>query len=99
MIATGKALAGKYGRDGVLVNSIIPGLIRTDMWERAAGELAEADDTDKEAIFERNSRGVPVGRYGTAEEIANGVLFLCSNGASYINGTCLTIDGGSSGHV
>lgn len=99
MIATAKALAGKYGRDGVLVNSVIPGLIRTDMWERAAGELAEANDTDKEAIFERNSKGVPVGRYGTSEEIANGVVFLCSEAASYVNGTCLTIDGGSGGHV
>lgn len=99
MIATAKALAGKYGRDGVLINSIIPGLIRTDMWERAAAEIAEANDTDAEAIFERNGKGVPVGRYGTSEEIANGVVFLCSNAASYINGTCLTIDGGSAAHV
>jgi 3-oxoacyl-[acyl-carrier protein] reductase len=35
MVATGKALAGKYGRDGVLVNSVLPGLIHTAMWDRA----------------------------------------------------------------
>lgn len=99
MIAAAKALAGKYGRDGVLVNSIIPGLIRTDMWERAASELAEANDTDAESIFARNSKGVPVGRYGTSDEIANAIVFLCTDAASYITGTTITIDGGSAGHV
>lgn len=99
MIATGKALAGKYGADGVLVNSILPGLIRTDMWERAAGEIADSQGVDAEAIFERNSKGVPVGRYGSADEVANAIVFLCSNAASYINGVALSVDGGSGGHV
>ena len=99
MVATAKALAGKYGADNVLTNTVIPGLIRTDMWERAAAEIAEANDTDAEAIFARNSTGVPQGRYGTAEEVAAGVVFLASNAANYINGSCLTIDGGASSHV
>lgn len=99
MIATGKALAGKYGRDGVLVNSILPGLIRTPMWDRAAGEIAQSQDVDPEEIFARNSKGVPVGRYGTADEVANAIVFLCSDAASYINGIALSVDGGSGGHV
>lgn len=99
MIATAKALAGKYGADGVLVNSILPGLIRTDMWERAASEIAEAQGVDAEDIFSRNGKGVPVGRYGTSEEVANAIVFLCSEAASYINGVALSIDGGSGGHV
>jgi 3-oxoacyl-[acyl-carrier protein] reductase len=99
MIATGKALAGKYGGDGVLVNTILPGLIHTSMWDRAAGEIAEASGTTAAEVLERNGRGVPVGRYGTAEEVANAVVFLCSNAASYINGVALAIDGGSGGHV
>ena len=99
MIATAKALAGKYGADNVLTNTVIPGLIRTDMWERAAAEIAEANDTDAEAVFARNSAGVPQGRYGTAEEVAAGVVFLASNAANYVNGSCLTIDGGVSTHV
>ncbi|WP_419838949.1 SDR family NAD(P)-dependent oxidoreductase [Candidatus Poriferisodalis sp.] len=99
MVATAKALAGKYGADNVLTNTVIPGLIRTDMWERAAAEIAEANDTDAEAIFARNSTGVPQGRYGTSEEVASGVVFLASNAANYINGTCLTIDGGVGTHV
>lgn len=99
MVATAKALAGKYAADGVLVNTVIPGLIRTDMWERAAGELAEARDIDKEDVFAANSKTVPQGRYGTPEEVANAIVFLCTDAASYINGTCLTVDGGRADHI
>lgn len=99
MISTGKALATKYGRDGVLVNSILPGLIHTAMWDRAAAELAEATGNTQEQIMQNNSKGVPVGRYGTPEEVATTVVFLCSNAASYINGQAISVDGGSSGHI
>jgi 3-oxoacyl-[acyl-carrier protein] reductase len=99
MIATAKALAGKYGGDGVLVNTILPGLIHTAMWDRAAGEIAEASGITAADVLERNGRGVPVGRYGTSEEVANAVVFLCSDAASYINGVALAVDGGSGGHV
>ncbi len=99
MIATAKALAGKYGGDGVLTNTILPGLIHTSMWDRAAGEIAEASGSTAAEIIERNGRGVPVGRYGTSEEVAAAVVFLCSNAASYINGVALSVDGGSGGHV
>jgi len=99
MIATGKALAGKYGADGVLVNSILPGLIHTAMWERAAGEIAAASGGTSQDVLARNAGGVPVGRYGTAEEVAAAIVFLCSPAASYINGVALSVDGGSGGHV
>jgi len=99
MISTAKALAGKYGRDGVLVNSVLPGLIHTAMWDRAAGELAEASGKTPDDILANNSKGVPVGRYGTPEEVANVVVFLCSEAAAYVNGQAISVDGGSSGHI
>lgn len=99
MISTAKALATKYGRDGVLVNSVNPGLIHTPMWERAATELAEATGSTMEDVMARNGRGVPVGRYGTADEVANMITFLCSEAASYCNGSVFAVDGGSGAHV
>jgi 3-oxoacyl-[acyl-carrier protein] reductase len=99
MVATAKALANKYGRDGILVNTVHPGLIHTPMWERAATELAEAMDSTTDEVIARNGKGVPVGRYGTADEVANMITFLVSDAASYCNGSVFNVDGGSGSHV
>ena len=99
MISMAKSLARKYGADGVLVNSILPGLIHTAMWERAATEIANASDSTMEAVLERNGRTVPVGRYGTSEEVAQVIAFLCTNAASYVNGAAIEVDGGSAAHI
>ena len=99
MISISKSLAKKYGSDGVLINSVLPGLIHTAMWERAANEIAEATGTTAESVIQNNSRGVPVGRYGTSEEVAALIVFLCSKAASYINGTSIEVDGGQAAHI
>ncbi len=99
MISISKSLARKYGRDGVLINSVLPGLIHTAMWERAATEIAEAVGSTMDEIIENNGKGVPVGRYGTANEVASLIIFLCSDAASYINGTSIEVDGGQSTHI
>ena len=99
MISMSKSLARKYGRDGVLINSVLPGLIHTAMWERAAGEIAEASNSTTEQVIANNGKGVPVGRYGTADEVAALVVFLCSEAASYINGTAIEVDGGQGSHI
>lgn len=94
MVATASALSKKYGADGVLVNSVLPGLIRTSMWERTAAEIAEATGREVEDVFAQNAARVPVGRYGLAGEIADVVLFLVSEHASYVNGAAIDVDGG-----
>jgi NAD(P)-dependent dehydrogenase (short-subunit alcohol dehydrogenase family) len=81
MLAMSKALAGKYGADGVLVNAVNPGLILTPMWERAATEIAESSGQTMEAVLATMSKRVPVGRYGTAREVADA-------------GTVIEVDGG-----
>lgn len=81
-----RELASK--RRQITVNAICPGFIATDMTaalKEAAGE---------EAVMERIKAAVPLQRQGEPEEIADAVLFLASDSASYITGQVLTIDGG-----
>ena len=97
LAATATALARKYAADGVLVNTVLPGRVRTPMWERAATEIAsssDASDPDIEAVFKDRSRDIPIGRFGEAREIANMVLFLVSEMGSYVAGASIDVDGG-----
>ena len=89
----------KYACDGGLVISGMPGLIYTGIWERAAAEIAQATGSTTNKVLGDNGRGVPVGRYGTAEEVASLITFLCTNAASYINGTSIEVDGGQAAHL
>jgi 3-oxoacyl-[acyl-carrier protein] reductase len=92
--AVTKALARKYAADNVLVNSVLPGRVRTAMWERAAGEIAASNDQDIEEVFAARSKDIPMGRFGASEEIADVVLFLCSDLARYVAGAAIDVDGG-----
>ncbi|MFT6291288.1 MAG: 3alpha(or 20beta)-hydroxysteroid dehydrogenase [Ilumatobacter sp.] len=74
-----KSAALEFSRSGVRVNSVHPGIIETDM-------MHESGVPDPTA-------GIPVGRVGTAEEVANLVLFLASDEASYCNGHEFVVDG------
>lgn len=93
LVAVGKALARKYGADGVLVNSVLPGLIHTPMWDRAADEIARVSKQNSAEVMAQLSSHVPLGRYGTAAEVANIIAFLCSDLASYVSGAAIDIDG------
>ena len=83
----------------MLINSVMSGLIHTAMWERAATEIADATGGTMEAVLENNGKNVPVGRYGTSEEVAALIVFLCSNASSYVNATSIEVDGGQAAHI
>ena len=74
-------------------------LAKPRLWERAAAEIATANNSTVDQVIKNNGRTVPVGRYGTSEEVSSLVAFLCTNSASYINGTSIEVDGGSGGHI
>ena len=79
-----KQQAVELGNMGIRVNAIAPGPVDTDMAKKVHSAAIRADYAD----------AIPLARYGTPEEIAEGVGFLCSPAASYINGQVLAVDGG-----
>jgi 3-oxoacyl-[acyl-carrier protein] reductase len=83
MIGFSKSLAQEVGSRGITVNCVAPGFIDTDM-TRALPEAARAK------LMER----IPLGKLGTAEDIAQAVVFLASDGAGYVTGTTLHVNGG-----
>ena len=78
-----KSLAREVGVRGITVNAIAPGFIETDM-------TSSLPDIQKEALASQ----IPMGRLGTADEIAQVALFLASDGGSYITGQTLHVNGG-----
>ncbi len=87
-----KSLAGEYAADGILVNTVCLGLVKSAQWERRAKD-------DLEAYYRQVAKRVPLGRVGEAEEFADLVAFLCSVRAAYITGTAINFDGGMSAVV
>ena len=82
-----KAAALEYAKQGIRVNAVAPAAIETDMMNRFTG------GGNEEALAYMRTLH-PVGRLGRSEEIANAVLFLASDAASFITGTSLNVDGG-----
>jgi 3-oxoacyl-[acyl-carrier protein] reductase len=77
-----KALAVDLGQFGIRVNAVAPGVIETPI-QAVSGEALKA-----------RGQGVPLGRIGAADEVAQAVVFLLSDMASYVSGTTLLVDGG-----
>ena len=83
IIAMSKSLAIEYAKKNININCISPGFIKTAMTDKL-------DDKIKEAIISK----IPSARLGNPNDIANAVLFLCSNQSDYINGETLHVNGG-----
>jgi NAD(P)-dependent dehydrogenase (short-subunit alcohol dehydrogenase family) len=91
VIGLTKTAAGEVARAGVRVNAVCPGPIDTRMIHSLESML-NADDPA--SVGTRYQSNIPIGRYGTAEEVANLVIFLCSDLASNITGAQYVVDGG-----
>lgn len=86
MVNLTQNMAIHYGDDGIRVNLIAPGTIRTPIWD----ERLKADPT----AFDQLTPWYPLGRVGEPDDIAKAALFLCSDDASWITGAILPVDGG-----
>ncbi|HQS13686.1 glucose 1-dehydrogenase [Reyranella sp.] len=89
-----KSVALEHAADNIRCNSVHPGIIATPIWEKiptgAEGNRRNAPIDPRE----RAAASVPLPRVGEAQDIANGVLFLCTDAGNYITGQELVIDGG-----
>jgi NAD(P)-dependent dehydrogenase (short-subunit alcohol dehydrogenase family) len=82
-----KSAALEYAARGIRINAVCPGLI----WTPMVDEMVAAGQGEALKAMEKS---VPMGRVGRPEEIANAVLWLCSDAASYVTGQSISVDGG-----
>ena len=87
-----KALAAELVQDGIRVNAILPGYIRTPMVD---GMAKETNPENPESVVKGIAAGIPMGRLGTIEELGELAAFLASDESSYITAQGIVIDGGS----
>jgi NAD(P)-dependent dehydrogenase (short-subunit alcohol dehydrogenase family) len=90
VIGLTKTAALEYAQQGIRVNAVCPGVVRTPLVERIIGDVEGREQQYMEAQ--------PIGRMGAPLEIAEAVLWLCSDAASFVTGHALSVDGGYVAH-
>jgi 3-oxoacyl-[acyl-carrier protein] reductase len=90
-----KTLSRELAPDKILVNVIAPGRIQTERIDELDQSNAERSGKPIDEVKRASVAGVPLGRIGRPEELANLVVFLASDAASYITGQAITVDGGA----
>jgi NAD(P)-dependent dehydrogenase (short-subunit alcohol dehydrogenase family) len=86
LVGLTKTTALEFAKAGLRVNAVCPGVIKTPMIDRFTGKKKEAE--------QQFVAGEPIGRMGEPEEVAEVVLFLCSDKASFVTGHAMAVDGG-----
>jgi 3-oxoacyl-[acyl-carrier protein] reductase len=92
-----KTLANELGPDGITVNNILPGFTETTRLDAVIHSRAAAMGVSEQTAADAMRKSVPLRRFGRPTEVAQAVLFLASEAASYINGINLPVDGGRTG--
>jgi len=89
-----KSLANEFGKDGILVNNVGPGFTATDRLKELATARASASGKSEQEIFDGWASDAPLKRLGEPREVAETIVWLASERASYITGQTVLVDGG-----
>ena len=95
VIGLTKALSMEVGRDGIRVNAIAPGSINGDRMEQVIAAHLKTSGSDEASIRSLYTQGVSMATFVDADEIADMVLYLCSDHARHITGQIMVVDGGT----
>ena len=93
LLAYSRQVADAYAADGIRCNAVIPGPTLTPAWTGPEGLAAQQGE--REAVLAKAAAGRPLGRFATAEEIADVIVFLASDRASYVTGAEWSVSGGT----
>jgi NAD(P)-dependent dehydrogenase (short-subunit alcohol dehydrogenase family) len=94
VLALTKSVAQEVAAHGIRVNAVVPGVVRTPMFESVMAQLGGGEAAGIAAVEAQVAALVPAGRLARPEEVAEVVLWLCSDAASYLVGHSLIVDGG-----
>lgn len=97
-LSLSRVFADAWAASGVLVNAVTPGVVDGELWRGEGGladQLAARTGRTRDEVLESTGASPPLGRMGTAEEIAAAIVFLCSEPASNVAGAAWAVDGGS----
>ena len=89
-----KSLANEFGKDGILVNNVGPGFTATDRLKELAKTRSAALNKPEKEIFEGWAADAPLKRLGEPRELADAIVWLASERASYVTGQTILVDGG-----
>ena len=94
ILGLSKVLANQYAKDGILVNSVTPGYILTDRQREIGTSRTGKRGKSLNHYLSDIARDIPAGRLGNPSELADVIVFLCSDRSSYVTGVTLGVDGG-----
>jgi 3-oxoacyl-[acyl-carrier protein] reductase len=89
-----RSLANEFGKDGILVNNVAPGYTTTDRLIELARHGAAASGRSEQEIEQTWIDQIPLGRLGKPEELADAIVWLASERASFVTGQTILVDGG-----